>query len=46
MHVIDLLQTSALPLISFDFILEYLKAKARSVFGWVYLSLDLFYFHS
>lgn len=39
---IELLQTSALPLMSFDLIIEYLKAKARSVFGWVYLSLDLF----
>lgn len=46
MHVIELLQTSALPLMSFDLILEYLKNNAKSVFGWVYLSLDLFYFHS
>lgn len=40
-HVAELLQTSALPLMLFDVTLEYLKAKARSAFGWVYPSLDL-----
>ena len=39
---VELLQTSALPLMLFDVTLEYLKAKARSAFGWVYLGLDLF----
>lgn len=42
MHVVELLRTSALPLMLFDITVEYLKAKARSAFGWVYLSLDLF----
>lgn len=42
MHVAELLQTSALLLRLFDVTLEYLKAKARSAFGWLYLSLNPF----
>lgn len=37
MHVVELLQISALPLMLFDVTLKYLKAKARSAF-WLGLS--------
>lgn len=42
MHITQLMQTTALTLMLFDPSPEYLKAYARSsIFGWVYLILDL-----